>query len=408
MKPCIWYVSKYVSPPAKASAGGRGYLIMRELAKLGYNCVIITSDSNKLADVPRLDSPYKIEKVDGLQLCWLRTMKYDVAKSMRRVLSWFDFEWRLLRFPKSSLPRPDVVVVSSLSLLTVLNGFWWRKRFGCRLVVEIRDIWPLTIVEEGGFSRWNPFVLGLGFIEKLAYRYADELVGTMPNLQAHVTKVLGYTRPVHCVPMGVDETALAAPPPLPEDYRLKWMPQGKFVVAHVGSMGIANALDTFLLCARSLQDQPHIHFLLVGDGDLRKAYEAEYGSLPNITFAPKVPKDQVSSVLGYCDVVYFSVHVSEVWVYGQSLNKVIDYMLAGKPVVASYTGYPSMINEAQCGSFVPAGNVGALADEIKRYADMGAAEREAMGNKGREWLLANRQYRTLAQQYADILFPEDT
>ena len=32
---CIWYISKYVSPPAQASSGGRGYLLMREIAALG-------------------------------------------------------------------------------------------------------------------------------------------------------------------------------------------------------------------------------------------------------------------------------------------------------------------------------------------------------------------------------------
>ncbi len=47
---CIWYISKYVSRPAKNSSGGRGYLIMREFARMGYRAVIITSDSNALAE----------------------------------------------------------------------------------------------------------------------------------------------------------------------------------------------------------------------------------------------------------------------------------------------------------------------------------------------------------------------
>ncbi|MEQ1657156.1 MAG: hypothetical protein ABL896_00120, partial [Hylemonella sp.] len=134
MKPCIWYVSKYVSPPAKASAGGRGYLIAREWARMGYPTVIITSDSNQLAEVPELDQPYLLQEVDGIQLYWVRTMKYAVAKSLRRILSWLDFEWRLWRLPKEQLPAPDVVIVSSLSLLTILNGFLLRARYKCRLV----------------------------------------------------------------------------------------------------------------------------------------------------------------------------------------------------------------------------------------------------------------------------------
>jgi len=406
VKPCIWYVSKYVSPPAKASAGGRGYLIAREWARMGYRTVIITSDSNQLAEVPELDRPYLLQEVDGIQLYWVRTMKYVVAKSLRRILSWLDFEWRLWRLPKEQLPAPDVVIVSSLSLLTILNGFLLRRRYKCRLVLEIRDIWPLTITEEGGFSRWNPLVLGLGFIEKLGYRYADAIVGTMPNLGEHVAGVLGHARTTHCIPMAVDEATLAAGDELPADYVEKYIPQGKFIVAHVGTIGITNALDTMLDCAESMKDDPRVHFLIVGEGDLRAHYQGKYGHLPNLTFAPRVPKQMVQSVLSRCDLLYFSVHVSTVWKYGQSLNKVIDYMLAGKPVVASYTGYPSMINEADCGTYVPAGDVAALRKEVLRYAAMGAPQREAIGQRGRAWILANRRYETLAENYLAILFGE--
>lgn len=405
MKPCIWYVSKYVAPPAKASVGGRGYLLMREFARMGYEAVIITSDSNQLTQVPAMEEPYLFQEVDGIRLCWVRTMKYAVAKSLRRILSWLDFEWRLWRLPKEKLPAPNVVVVSSLSLLTILNGFLLRWRYRCRLVFEIRDIWPLTITEEGGFSRWNPLVLGLGFIEWLGYRYADAIVGTMPNLGEHVAGVLGRSKATHCIPMGVDEAMLVAGDALPADYVEKYIPQGKFVVAHAGTIGITNALETLFDCAEAMQDDPGVHFLVVGEGDLRAHYQRKYAHLNNLTFAPRVPRQMVQSVLSRCDLLYFSVHVSTVWKYGQSLNKIIDYMLAGKPVVASYTGYPSMINEAQSGSYVPAGDVPALQREVRRYANMDLAERTRIGDRGREWILAHRRYETLARNYLVILFP---
>lgn len=406
MKPCIWYVSKYVAPPAKVGAGGRGYLIMREFARMGYRSVIVTSDSNQLTEVPVLDVPYLFQEIDGMQLCWVRTMKYTVAKSLRRILSWLDFEWRLLRMPKDKLPAPDVVIVSSLSLLTILNGFLLRRSFKCRLVLEIRDIWPLTITEEGGFSRWNPLVLGLGFIEKLGYRYADAIVGTMPNLGEHVAGVLGRPKTTHCIPMAVDEAALGPGEALPDDYVEKYIPRGKFIVAHAGTIGITNALDSMFDCAEAMKDEPGVHFLVVGEGDLRTHYQCKYAHLCNLTFAPRVPKQMVQSVLSHCDLLYFSVHVSMVWKYGQSLNKVIDYMLAGKPVVASYTGYPSMINEADCGTYVPAGDVSALRHEVQRYARMDAAQREVIGRRGRSWILAHRRYEMLAQNYLAILFDQ--
>jgi len=407
MGKCIWYVSKYVAPPGKGSAGGRGYMLMKEFARLGYRSVIITSDSNQLAQVPSLEGPYLRQEVDGIQLWWIRTLKYQVAKSLRRILSWLHFEWRLLRMPKEQLPKPDVIVASSLSPLTVVNGFLLRKRYRCRLIFEIRDIWPLTITEEGGFSSRNPFVICLSWIERLGYRNADAIVGTMPNLREHVANVLGQEKPVGCIPMGVDSTMLTDVLDVSEDYDAKYLPKGKFVVAHAGTIGITNALDTFLDCAEHLAHNVAIHFLIVGDGDLREYYQAKYGHLPNLTFAPKVPKQMVQSVLAKCDLLYFSVHVSAVWRFGQSMNKVIDYMLSGKPIVASYTGYPSMINEAGCGTYVPAGDVAGLRAEIVRFSELRHSEREAMGARGREWILTHRNYEALAKDYLSILFPTE-
>jgi len=356
-----------------------------------------------LAVPPHLEAGYLLQEVDGIRLWWVRTMKYTVAKSMRRILSWLHFEWRLLWLPKRRLPRPDVVVVSSLSLLTILNGLWWKARYKCRLVFEIRDIWPLTITEEGGFKPSNPFVWGLGVVERLGYKYADAIVGTMPNLGEHVLNVLGYPRPTHCIPMGVDADLYAVPAALPNGYEEVNFPKGKFIVAHVGSIGITNALDTFLECAQAMSANSHIHFLVVGDGDLRETYRNQFSHLNNLTFAPRVDKQMVQAVLSKCDLLYFSVHVSKVWKYGQSLNKVIDYMMAGKPIVASYTGFPSMINEANCGSYVPAGNVKALQKEVECYAQMPAQERMEMGTRGRNWLLANRKYPKLAEDYLAII-----
>lgn len=401
---CIWYVSKYVTPPNKGSAGSRGFMIMRELARTGHECLVITSDSNHLAEAPQLHADTLIQEIDGICVCWVRTLKYSVAKSLRRILSWLDFEWRLWRLPKGQFPVPDVVVVSSLSLLTILNGFLLRSRYGCRLVFEIRDIWPLTIVEEGGFSKWNPLVMALGFVERIGYKRSDVVVGTMPNLGEHVAKILGHKREVACIPMGIDPSVLTSQEPISADYLASYVPKGKFVVAHVGSIGITNALEPFFECAKVLQAREDIHFLMVGDGDLREHFQHTYRELKNLTFAPKVPKQRVLSVLEVCDLLYFSVHVSEVWRYGQSLNKVIDYMLAGKPIVASYTGFPSMINEAGCGTYVPAGDVERLCAEILRYRSLPESERNEIGDRGRVWILANRSYTVLAQNYLSLMF----
>jgi glycosyltransferase involved in cell wall biosynthesis len=380
---------------------------MREFARLGYQSVIVTSDSMGRFDAPIAERAYVVREHEGITLCRLRTLKYYSSKSMRRVLSWVHFECKLLRMPKDALPEPDVIVVSNFYLLTILTGLRLRRRYKCRLVLEVRDIWPLTIVEEGGFSSRNPFVLGLAAVEKLGYRRTDAIVGTMPNLGAHVRKVTGRSLPTYCIPQGVDVEAIRTAEPLPAEYLATYVPADKFLVAYAGSIGTSNAMDVFFDCVELMQWDQDIHFVVLGDGELRQSYIDRYGSLPNLTFAPQVPRSQVHGFLTRCNLLYLSVRNAERWNYGQSLNKLVDYMLAAKPVVASYSGYHSMINEAECGTFVPAGDVAALRDEIRRFAGMAAEEREAMGERGRTWLLANRDFRVLAEDYLKVLLPRE-
>lgn len=405
MSKTIWYVTKYFSPKTATSPGGRGWFLVDEMQRAGYQVVVISSDSNNLVDLPVLQDRVTLQDADGVRIVWLKTMKYTVAKSSRRILSWFHFEWNLFWLDKSQLPRPDVVIVSSLSLLTIINGLLMRRKYRCRMVFEVRDIWPLTIVEEGGFSNNNLFVKGLAWLERLAYRKSDAIVGTMPNLAAHVRNELGCERPVFCVPMGVSQDHLNDVAELPAEYVDNYLSSNKFKVLHAGTIGITNALDVFFKAASAMREHADIQFFIVGDGALKQSYQNQYGDLPNLVFAPKVPRNMVQAVLEKGDLLYFSVHDSKVWDYGQSLNKVVDYMLAAKPVVASYSGYPSMINEAGCGVFVPANDVDALVTAILDMKLRSQVEREQSGARGREWLLQNRNYSKLGSDYLAILFP---
>lgn len=379
---------------------------MQELASSGNPAVVFTSDSNHFLDTPELSEPYEVETIEGVQLCRIRTMKYQSVRSLRRIMSWLHFELGILRAPLKRFPRPQVIVVSSLSILSLVSGILLSKRYKARLVFEVRDIWPLTLTEEGGFSSRNPLIMLIGMIEKIGYRKADAIVGTMPNLEAHVREVSTSTKPVYCVPMGYDARMLQDPGELPTQYQEASIPKGKFLLGYAGSIGTTNALETLFECAVHLQEDTSIHFVIVGDGDLREDYIRRYGALPNVTFVERIPRDSVQAVLAQFDALYLSAFPSKVWKYGQSLNKLIDYMLAGKPVIASYSGYPSMLNEANSGVFVPAGDAEALKHEIQRMAALSPTEREDMGARGREWFLKNRSYPALARDYARILFPK--
>ena len=399
----IWYISKYIPPAYAAKNQARGFLILSELKKKGHNTLLITSDSSHQTNAPIFKGRYYKEQVEGVEVHWVRTLKYKKSTSIGRILSWLDFELQLFRMPKKTLFKPDVVIVSSMSIFTILNGLVLRKKYNCKLIFEVRDIWPLVLICSGNLNKNNIFVKFLAWLEKLAYKKADKVVGTMPNLSARIFDVTHKEITAACVPQVIDPKLLLPPSPLSDQYIKQYIPSGKIIICHAGSIGINNSLDIFLASARALHHRTDIHFLIVGEGDLKPKYQEENKEFSNITFAPRVEKNQVQSVLELTDIVYFSVAKSILWEYGQSLNKVIDYMLSGKPILASFSGYPSMINEAECGVYVPAEDEEALIDAIQQFADLAPAERERMGQRGREWVIKHRNVQAVAQTYLDVI-----
>ena len=399
----IWCISKYASVP-KYGTASRLFYLAKGFISLGHKAILITSDANHIAKYPETDKTYTHEEVEGVSVCWIRTRKYLKTASLCRILSWLDFERRLFQFDTRKLAKPEVVVVSSLSIFTVLFGIHLKRKFSARLVLEVRDIWPLTMTEEGGFARWHPLVLLIGLIERAGYKHADLIVGTMPRLDAHVKNILGYERPFFCSPLGFNpdsyQKTIAKNQKNPFD---AIFPKNKTLIGYAGSMGITNALEPFIGAIKLLQDHVEIHFMLVGGGDLRPAFEKELSGYSNVIFLPKITQGEVQYFLEKCDILYLSTKNSRVWKYGQSMNKVVEYMLSGKPLLASYTGFPSMINEAGCGKIIPVSSAEAIRDAILELIAMGKDELEQMGECGRKWMWDHRKYPILAKAYADRL-----
>lgn len=406
----ILCISKYASPPNYSKMPARLFILAKEFIKLGHNTTLITSDSNHFSTYPNTDNIHNFENVEGVSLCWIKTKKYIKTASLARVLSWFDFERKLFKLDLKKINKPDVIIVSSLSIFSIIYGYFLKKKFNSFLVFEIRDIWPLTMTEEGGFSKWHPLVLLIGFIEKFGYKKADLIVGTMPRLDLHVKNILGYERPFHCSPLGFDpinyQEEIIGNNPFDEVF-----PKNKVIVGYAGSMGITNALEPLIETIKLLENNENIHFMLVGSGDLKATFEDQLKNFANVTFLPRIGQNEVKYFLHKCDILYLSTKDSKVWEYGQSMNKIVEYMVAGKPIIASYTGYPSMINEANCGYFEDTSNADYLKNKILSIVNLTQEERKNIGLNGKKWIYKNRQYSKLAKEYIDkineLRFPKN-
>lgn len=396
-KMCIWCISKYASPP-NYGVGSKLFSTAKYFSDMEMDVVLISSDSNHLAKYPDSKETYNNEAYGNLRHIWIRTMKYGKSASLKRILSWFDFEYKLYRLDRKRLKKPDIVIISSLSLLTILYGIHLKKKYNCKLIFEVRDIYPLTLTEELGVSKWNPAVILLGVIEKIGYNKADIIVGTMPNLKEHVEGIIGYKKEVFHSPIGIH--AVWSNEIVKSSKVDQLFPKDNhFIIGYAGSMGISNALDCFVDVIELMAEYKDIYFILVGDGDLKPLYMERLSKLKNVTLGPKLKQSEVPYFLSKCDLLYLSTKDSKVWKYGQSMNKVIDYMMSGKPVVASYSGYQSMLNEANSGIFIKTNDTSLIIEAFLHFKNMNPTERSDYGVRGKDWVEKNYSYEKIVKQY---------
>jgi len=183
-------------------------------------------------------------------------------------------------------------------------------------------------------------------------------------------------------------------------YLEEFWPKNKWIVTYAGTLGTANALNYVIDAAVYLETQnSNIHFILMGSGGEERNLKEQAIKLKNVTFMPRVKKEQVQSILKKSDILLASVKKEKVYEFGISLNKFIDYMYAKKPIVCMFSGYPSMINEAGCGEFTPSEEPQALADCLLKYEAMSKDTLNKMGQKGYDFLTEQRNFSVLSKKY---------
>jgi glycosyltransferase involved in cell wall biosynthesis len=269
-------------------------------------------------------------------------------------------------------------------------------------------LWPLSPIELSGMSKWHPFALLCQAAENSAYRHADVVVSMLPKVHAHMAAHGLDLRKLVIVPNGISPEDWQGPAaPLRADVQQAIdaaQAAGDCVVGYAGSMGEPNALDTLLDAAVLLRDAP-LRFLLVGDGHLRGHLAARVAAagLTRVMLLAPVPKAQVPALLARLDVAYIGWQRVPIYRFGIAPNKLMDYMMAGCAVLHSVAAGNDPVAEAGCGLSVPPGDAAAVAAGLTRLAALPAAERRAMGQRGRAFVQAHHTYPVLAQLFLDAV-----
>jgi glycosyltransferase involved in cell wall biosynthesis len=400
----ILLVNHYAGHPALGMEF-RPYYLAREWVRAGHRVQIVAADHSHVRAV---QPPPGDSVVSGIHYRFYATPAYQ-GNGLGRVKNLWAFLRRLWADTPRLLAeaRPDVVIASSTYPMDIWVARRLARRAGAKLVYEVHDLWPLSPIELSGMSRRHPFIVLCQAAEDAAYRDADVVVSMLPKVHGYMASRGLDLKKLHIVPNGItlDEWEGEAAP-LRDDvaHALAAARAQGTVVGYAGSMGEPNALDVLLDAAALLRDEP-LRFVLVGSGheQARLAARVAAEGLANVTMLPPIPKAQVRGFLAQVDIAYIGWQRVSLYRFGIAPNKLMDYMMAARPVLHSVEAGNDPVAEAGCGLTVPPQDPVSVAAGLQRLAALPAAERAEMGERGRAFVLAHHTYPVLAQRFIEAV-----
>ncbi|WP_226609103.1 glycosyltransferase family 4 protein [Marinobacter nauticus] len=400
----VWIINQYASLPS-TGIGGRHRDLSRELVKLGYEVTLVASRWTHLVrDAVVAGCAPESEVFEGFRFLRLPSSQYEHAHDKRRIWNWFVFAFQVRQLDKRLGQKPDIIVYSSPSLIGYLGAYRLARRCGAKLIFEVRDIWPLTFMEVGGYTRRHPFIRFLQWIENFAYRTADHTTSNLEGAGSHMRERGLPASRFSWIPNGFSLEELRQVEALPEEVASR-IPRHGFRIVYAGTMGTANALESLVAAAKLLLDKgANIHFVLVGNGRSKPDLEAQAKAarLGNIVFLDAVSRTQVQSVLQRCDACFIGWKDSSLYDHGIAANKLFDYLYSGKPILHAFSGRFDPVASYGAGITVPAENSEAIAGGALQLSYMSEEELQAMGESGRQAAINCHEYAVLAKKYDDL------
>jgi len=399
----LWIFNHYAIPPDRPG-GTRHYELGRELRQRGYGVTIFASSFSHKGRIETKRFPhgcFVTEEVGGIRFVWVKTTPY-VHHDGRRVVNMLSYAVNAHRAAVSAdLEKPDIIVGSSVHLFAVLTAQRLARRWRVPFLMEVRDLWPQTLIDLG-VSRRHPFVLVLGGLERYLYKRADRIITLLPRAHEYLEAQGVAREKIVCIPNGVNLENF----PRPAADGGNGGGSGTFTVGYFGAMGTANDLGVAVAAAKYLQDDcPEIKLVLTGEGPERPrlAEQVRRAGIRNVEFRPPVAKAEIPAAMGRADVLYAGLKDLGLYRYGISLNKLFDYLAAAKPIVFASKAANNPVQEAGAGLTVAPGDPAALAGAIRELYQMPAAARRELGRRGREYVERHHSMAVLGEKLERVM-----
>ena len=399
----ILFLSHYFPPEVNAPAS-RTFEHCRQWVRDGHRVTVVTCAPNH----PRgqvypgyRNRLFTREEKDGITI--VRVWTYVTANEgfLKRTLNYLSYMAAAI-VTAPFLQKADIVISTSPQFFNGLAGYVVSRMKRTPWVLEIRDLWPESILAVGAIK--NRFIIHLlEWLELFAYRQADRIVPVTDAFQRYIQGKGIPKEKITVIKNGADLTLYK---PVTGTNRLAESlgVQGKFVAAYLGTHGMAHHLETVLHAAQRLREYPDIVLVLAGDGAERQRLAAlrdELG-LDNVLMLDQQPKEQMPWLWALSDVSLILLKKSDLF-KTVIPSKIFESMAMEKPIILGVEGESAdIVRAADAGYCIEPENAEELADRLLQLRESEDLRRR-FGRNGRIHVRAHYDRLVLARRFEELL-----
>lgn len=360
----------------------RNYYFGKYLKRLGHEPVAFVGSHPHNTSLQLIEGTekYRVYQENPFPWVLIKTRNYEGSKK-QQILSMFEF-YRNTKTASRHFEKPDAIIGSSAHPLAALLAIELGKKYKCKKIVEIRDLWPESIVAYGIAAPKNPAILALRRLEKWIYTHADAIVFTMGGGYDYILEQ-GWESEIppskcHYINNGVDLEAFRYNEDHFQIQDLDLANPQYFKVVYTGSVRKANRID-MLFDAAQMIDNKKIRILIWGDGDELEKLKtrAEREKIQNVVFKGRAEKREIPFILSQGDVLFLDSFDDKIARFGISSNKLFEYFAAGKPILMSHISGHNPAAPFSC-SLTYENNPESIARVIQEAASLDQVSYDAM------------------------------
>ena len=324
---------------------GRFLYLSEMLCERGHNVEMIVSDFEHGSKKHRKEDSIKYEAYKT-KITALHEPGYPNNISIKRLYSHYLWGCNVGKYLKK-IQKPDMVYCALPSLTAGVRAARYCRTMGIPFVVDVQDLWPEAFqMAIKNTVLQKVFLLIKWYVDNV-YKAADEVIAVSDTYVKRVLSVNHKVKNGLCVFLGNDGK-LFDESKNNEDCKKG----GDIKLAYIGTLSYSYDIPCVINALKIYNQKgvnPSIKFIVMGDGVLRKVFEAEACAAGvDCEFTGNLAYPKMVRRLCGCDIVVNPIVVGSA---ASIINKVGDYALSGLPVINTQesTEYRKLIEDYYCG-----------------------------------------------------------